>query len=261
MAAGTGQALRNNNDTSTVWALAVIAMCVVTAAHEALGHGGACLALGGHIVLLSSSLFHCDLHSGWIDPAGPGINLLAGLIALIARAVMPPGFAKTRLLLLLVTGFSFFWEGGYLMRAMILRDGDLYFFLRFRMGEPALWMQAAGFLVGLTIYAFTIRITSRGLTGMFDTREGRRVARNAWIAAVIAAGAAALLYRGAPLWPDVRDALLEIGLASIPLLFIPRANEYAPQARAIIGRSWPVIAAAVMVFAAFAMTLGRGVGA
>jgi len=252
--------LHNSNDTATVCALAVIAMCVVTFAHEALGHGGACLLLGGQIELLSSSLFHCGLHSGWTDPAGPGMNLLVGLVALIARLASPPGFAKTRLLLLLVTAFSFFWEGGYLLRAMILRDGDLYFFERFLTGETALWMRVLGFAVGLAVYVFALRTTSRGLTGMFDVHEGRRVARTAWIAAVIAAGAAALLYRGAPLWPDVRDALLEIGLASVPLLFIPRANEYAPQARAIIGRSWPVIGTAMMVFAVFAVTLGRGIG-
>ena len=253
--------MQNSNDTATVCALAVIAMCAATAAHEALGHGGACLLLGGHIELLSSSLFRCDLRSGWIDPAGPGMNLLAGLVALIARKGLPPGFAKTRLLLLLVTAFSFFWEGGYLMRAMALRDGDLYFFAQFILSDVAFWMRAIGFAVGLAIYMLAIRTTSRALSEMFDTREGRRVARYAWIAATLAAGAAALAYRGEPLWPDLRDALLEIGLASVPLLLIPRANEYAPQARAIIGRSWPVIGTAMVVFVAFAMTMGRGVGA
>lgn len=251
--------MHNSNDTATVCALAVIAMCVVTAAHEALGHGGACLLLGGQIALLSSSVFRCGLHSGWIDPAGPAMNLLAGFLALIVRQAMPPGFAKARLVLLLVTAFSFFWEGGYLMRAMILRDGDLYFFLQFLKGEPALWMRAAGFFIGLAIYLLTSRSTSRALAGMFDIHEARRVARTAWIAAVIAAGVAAALYRSAPLWPDLRDALLEIGLASMPLLFIPRANEYAPQARAIIARSVPVIGVAVVVFAAFTLTLGRGI--
>jgi hypothetical protein len=65
-------------------------LCVVSFAHEALGHGGTCLLFGGHITLLTSSLFHCDLRSGWIDPAGPGMNLLVGLLALIARAALPP---------------------------------------------------------------------------------------------------------------------------------------------------------------------------
>ena len=57
----------NKNDSLTVAAVAVLAMCVVTFDHEALGHGSVCLALHGHILLLSSSLFRCDVRSGWID--------------------------------------------------------------------------------------------------------------------------------------------------------------------------------------------------
>ncbi|HWA30712.1 MAG TPA: hypothetical protein VG867_06430, partial [Rhizomicrobium sp.] len=231
--------MQSSNDTLTVCALAVIAMCVVTFAHEALGHGGACLWLGGHIEILSSSIFRCDLRSGWIDPAGPAGNLLVGILALAVRTGSPPGFARTRLLLLLVTAFSFFWEGGYLMRAMIIRDGDLYFFARFLLGEPSLLVRAVGFAIGLAIYVLGARIASSGLSGMFDLREARSVARIAWVAATFAAALAALAYRGQPLLPDVRDAVLEIGLASVPLLFIPRESDAPAQVRAIIGRSYP----------------------
>ncbi|MGN6517498.1 MAG: hypothetical protein ACTHLR_16860 [Rhizomicrobium sp.] len=254
-------ALHNSNDTPTVAALAVIAMCAVTLAHEAFGHGGMCLFLGGHIEMLSSSIFRCDLHSGWIDGAGPAGNLLIGMLALAARAVSPPGFARTRLFLLLVTAFSFFWEGGYLMRAMLIGDGDLYYFAQFVSGTPALPVRAAGFLLGFALYAISTRIAARALSGMFDVREARKVARIAWIAATLAAGLAALAYRGQPLWLDVHDAVLEIGLASVPLLFIPRGGEAVAQVRAIIGRSYPVMLLAALVFAAFALTLGRGIGA
>ncbi|HWA31218.1 MAG TPA: hypothetical protein VG867_08965, partial [Rhizomicrobium sp.] len=68
-------------------------------------------------------------------------------------------------------------------------------------------------------------------------------------------------YRGQPLLPDVRDAVLEIGLASVPLLFIPRESDAPAQVRAIIGRSYPLVLLAAVVFAAFAATLGRGIGA
>jgi hypothetical protein len=248
-------------DRLTVAALAIIAMCTVTFAHEALGHGSACLALGGHITLLTSSLFRCDLRSVWIDPAGPAANLLLGLMALGLRALPPDGFAKARLALIFMTAFSFFWEGGYLMRAMILRDGDLYFFTQFLLGDVAPWMRAVGVAIGLGLYLLGARITTQGLLAMFVTGEARAVARTAWIAATLAAFAAALCYRGAPLWPDLRDAVLEIGLASIVLLIIPRGKTRMPRMAAHIGRSYPVVIAAVLVFAAFAATLGRGVGA
>jgi hypothetical protein len=65
----------NGSDRLTAAAIGLLAMCIVTFDHEALGHGSACLLLHGHIRLLTSSLFRCDVRSGWIDPAGPFANL------------------------------------------------------------------------------------------------------------------------------------------------------------------------------------------
>jgi hypothetical protein len=39
---------------TTVAAIAVVAACIVIADHEVLGHAAACLALGGHIALVTS---------------------------------------------------------------------------------------------------------------------------------------------------------------------------------------------------------------
>ena len=108
------------NDLPTVAALALLAMCVTTSAHEALGHGGTCLALGGQIRLLTSSVFRCSLSSGWIDAGGPISNLVCGLLALIARKLTPSRFSRTRLFLILVTALSWFWEGGYPPRLCLL---------------------------------------------------------------------------------------------------------------------------------------------
>lgn len=60
------------SDQLTVAALGLLAMCLVTFAHEAVGHGGVCLLLGGHIRLLTSSVFRCDISSRWVDAGGPG---------------------------------------------------------------------------------------------------------------------------------------------------------------------------------------------
>lgn len=250
----------HNNDRPTIAALAIVAMCAVALAHEAIGHGSMCVALGGHVTLLTTSLFRCDAHSAWIDVAGPAMNFALGLVAYLIRRATPPGFAQTRLLLLLWTAFAWFWEGGYLMRAMIIRDGDLYFFAEFLFGVPSLWMCAVGFLAGLVLYLLTGRITSRGLNQMFDTVEARRVARAAWVAATVAAVLAALLYRGQPYAQNIRDTVLEFGLAAIPLLILPRESDLPPQTRALIGRRWSVIGMAVIVFAVFAATMGRGLG-
>jgi hypothetical protein len=249
---------RTTNDVLTVAALGLLAMCLVTSDHEALGHGGACLLLHGHIRLLTSSLFRCDVPSEWIDPAGPAMNLLVGLLALVARALVSLRFSKTRLFLILVTAFSFFWEGGYLIHAMHRQYGDLYFFARFLLGSLTVAQRWIGAGLGLALYLATVRLTARALlTVASSAKASRSVARTAWIAATLGALLAGLAgpLRGLP------DAVMEIGLASFPLLFIPRHESETPIASSspVIARSYPIIALALAVFVGFVATLGRGI--
>ncbi len=248
------------NDWATIAAIGLLAMCMVTFDHEALGHGSACLALHGRIVALSSSVFRCSRHSGLIDAAGPTANLLCGLVALIVRSIVPHRAAKLRLFLVLVTAFSFFWEGGYLIHAMHQRNGDLYFFVHWWLGRVTVWQRWAGAIVGLLFYLFSVRLTSRAMMELWpDAKRARSVARIAWLSATIGAGLAALAYNGG-VNGDLRDAVLEIGAASLPLLFIRLRGPQISDGRqpAVIARSYPVIVAAVIVYAGFAATLGRG---
>lgn len=254
-------ATAGKNDWLTVAALGLLAMCVVTFDHEALGHGGACLFLHGRIRLLPSSLFRCDVKSDWIDPAGPASNLLMGAIALAVLRLSGRRGPKLSLLLILVAAMSFFWETTYLIHAMHKRDGDLYFFARFLLGEVPLWVRWAAAAAGLAGYVAAIWITSAGLSRLWpETGGARAVARTAWLSATVGAAVAALAYAGQN-WADVRDAVLEIGGASLPLLFIPVRGSGIVEERAPapITRSPVAIGAAVVVYALFVATMGRGV--
>jgi len=75
-------AAATKDDAATIGAISLVAMCLVTFDHEALGHGGTCLAAGGRILELTSAIFRCDLRSPWIAPAGPIANLVMGTLAL-----------------------------------------------------------------------------------------------------------------------------------------------------------------------------------
>lgn len=247
-------------DPWTVAAIAVLAMCVVTVDHEALGHGGACLALGGRIRVLTSSIFRCDLRSIWVSPAGPACNLLAGLAALLLVRALPRAPAGWRLFLVLVTCFSFYWEAGYVIHAMYRRDGDLYFAGQDFLGEPSLWWRSGAACAGVGLYLFTTRFASRALSALWpDIGMARRVAFTAWACATAAAaGAAAAQSEADP--GAVRDAVLEIGAAAFPLLFIPaggRAHGHAAAASALRRRPG-TIAVAAAAYAVFVATLGRG---
>jgi hypothetical protein len=230
-------------------------MCVATAAHEALGHGSACLLLGGRVTLLTSVYFRCAVESRLVSPAGPLGNLVAGIAGWAALRLFPASWPRRKLFALLVVAFSFFWAFGYLVTSLATGNGDYAITLRdFPGNRGALW-NTAGIAVGAVLYLIFSRMLASAAARLFGERA-TRLLQTAWIAATVAAVAAAALYapgrNGAML-----QAGLEIGAASVPLL-IPRrqaagAGELPPIAR---GAGW--IAAAVIVFAAFALTLGVG---
>jgi hypothetical protein len=255
------------NDELTIAAIALAAMCLVTFAHEALGHGSVCVGLGGHIVELTSAVFHCDRQSPWLAPAGPASNLAVGTCALLLGRWLRPRRADLELFLMLVTSFSFFWEAGYAIHAMHRRDGDLYFAGQDFFGEPSLGWRITGATFGAALFACTALWAWRTLSALCpDRRDMRLVGRVAWFAAslgaVLAALPFALEHAGATGSSDVSDAALEIGGTSFPLLWNPwhapsRAGQRAPGS---IARSYPTIAAALFVYVVFVATLGRGIG-
>src|ERR1700730_16309131 len=109
----------------------------------------------GRILLLSSSVFRCDVRSGWIDPAGPVVNFLMGTLALACLGLVPARLLTPRVFLTLITTFSYFWDWGNLIRAMHRRDGDLYDFAEFLFDHVSIWQRWIATGVGLTLYVFT----------------------------------------------------------------------------------------------------------
>jgi hypothetical protein len=251
--------MKSGNDGLTIAAIGILAMCVVTFDHEALGHGSACLLLHGRITLLSSSIFHCNVRSGWIDPAGPAGNVLMGTLALILAHFVSARQQQLKLFLIAVTAFSYFWEAGYVIDAMRARHGDLYFFAQFMLGDVPLWLRWAAAGCGVALYLIAIGLVSHTLLDLWpDAPVARGVARTVFIAASLGAALAALAYQGEG-WGDLRDAVLEIAAGALPMLFIPLASRKSNIAGTIIARNYATIAAAVIVFGLFTATLGRGI--
>ena len=58
---GAARLQANTDDRLTVFAIAILAGCIATAAHEAVGHGTACIVLGGTITRLTSVYFNAVL--------------------------------------------------------------------------------------------------------------------------------------------------------------------------------------------------------
>ena len=248
----------NHNDRITVAAVGLLAMCLVTFDHEALGHGGLCLALGGRITLLTTSLFACEPRTIWLAPAGPVMNVFMGTLALLLTGFVPRNRPALKLFLILVTAFSYFWEGGYVVQAMLERKGDMYFTFRYLIAEPSPMGRAALAVPGVALYVTSWAITTKALVGLgFDARATQGVARTAWLAATLGALVAASLSSQG--WGNTRDGVMEIGLASCPLCLMS-FRSFDKRSAFAITPSRMTIVCAVVVFAVFASTMGRGLG-
>jgi hypothetical protein len=167
-------------------------------------------------------------------------------------------WTSARLFLIVATSLSFFWEAGYLIHAMIVRNGDLYTAAQDFLGEPSVWWRITGAAVGIGVYVLVARWVSRSLSDLWpDAAAARRVARTVWVAASLGAALAALVYAGEG-WADLRDATLESGGSSFPLLFIPRRSREEIVRATIIAPSGITIFLSLVVYAIFVATLGRG---
>jgi hypothetical protein len=235
-------------DILTVGAVAILAMITATVAHEAIGHGGVCLLQGGKIVRLTSVYFSCDGGNGWVPAAGPLGNLAAALLGWLGLRLLPAGAMRARLLCLLLWAFSLFWFAGYLIYDMALGGGDYIFTARALFGGADV-RPAAG-AMGVVLYLFIARQVATKARAL----DFVALLRQAWIAASVAAVAAALAYAPTREYAAIQ-AGLEIGAASLPLLLArPAAGGV------IIARSPAWIGAAAILYAAFVLILGRGIG-
>ncbi len=237
-------------------ALALAATAIATAIHEAIGHGSVCLASGGTITQLTSVYFACSAKSDWIAAGGPAAHLLAGVLAWLALGLLPIGFARLRLLLLLVMALSLFWEAGYLLYAAVTDGGDWAFIARGLLGANPGWHVGA-FALGLGLYYASMTVVAHAARPFGDAGRLRPLLQTAWLAATSAACVAALFYA-----PDrlsaLRQAALEVGAASLPLLLIPARVRSGGAAEGPLERSPAWFAAVFLLYAGFVVALGRG---
>jgi hypothetical protein len=250
------------HDSLTVSAIGVLAMMAVTCDHEALGHGGLCLGLGGHITLLSTSLFRCDIKSNLIDAGGPFGNLLIGSLALAAFRLLHHRRSALRLFCITVFAFSFFWESGYAVKSMLDLRGDYYGAISYFLGGVTPTVRAVTAAIGVVVYLATIGTARRGL---LETEAGKAnwpgLSRQLWLTAALSSLGAALFYRGRPMTGNLRDTVMELAVASVPMLFTPWRETRDPADNgATVARNPALIAVTATIYIAFVLTMGRGLG-
>jgi hypothetical protein len=252
----------SKDNIATVGAIGLLAYVSADVAHHALGHGAACLALGGRIRSLSSTFVDCSLTGSAIDLAGPFANLVVGLTAVLCIRVEHRISAAMRLFFILVAAFNLLWFGLQLVFSAATKTDDWAWAIQeFHIGRPGRYAIIA---IGALLYVLTVRfIGSKMAPFAHPPTRAKAIVATTWLTAgAIACATAAFDHNAAA--TIVRHAAPQSLLLSIGLLFTPaRAERLSSSYRAAptitCSVAWIVIAiffgAASMVFLGPGFTL------
>lgn len=259
----------------TVIAIALVAYALTNIAHEGVGHGGMCLAMGGEPKVLNAVYFDCgrgsvtDAGSRWISAAGTLTNLaFAAGTALLLRARLV-GAATGRYFLWLFLTLNLLQAFGYWMFSGLGGIGDWNAVVA---GWPhyVAWRIALAF-VGTAAYMFVaVPIALSGLAPFLGAGAQERMARAIRLTVVpyIAGGvlyvAAGLLNPESPMLVLISAAAASFGGASAlawMAQLLRNRERYPPTGPALgLERSWPWLVAGTLTALFFIAVLGPGIG-
>ena len=258
-------------DPLTIAAIGLLAGALADFIHEGLGHGGACLLVGGKPALLTSMNFVWD-ESGlprWasrvVAAGGTMANLLAGAFA-VALLRRPPRSAHLHYFLWLSAAVNLYVGTGYFFYSGASNIGD---WANFIAGLPGflLWRGLLVLVGGISYYLCVITMLAKAtpLTGGDPAVRYRR----AMLLMLIPyfAGAALSVIAGT-LNPQAKALMLisavaaslggASGLAWGPQLLRDPRWLVSATAPAAIPRHWGWIVAGLLVAIAFVVILGPG---
>ena len=208
---------RSVPDLLTVTAIALVAYAVSNVLHEAVGHGGACLALGGKPHVLSSVHFDCGeeaisaLARRGVAAAGTIVNFIAGTIGLVAfKATNPVRKPHMSYFLWLFTTLNLLSGAGYFLFSGVGNIGD-WADVASGTVSPFIWRPAMA-LLGGALYFLLARRSAQWLGTLVGSDDlSMRRSRLLSVPAYVAGG---LLFCLAGLFNPVGPVLIAISAAA-----------------------------------------------
>lgn len=259
-------------DKPTLIAIAILVYAITNVAHEGLGHGGACVLVGGRPLELNAVYFDCDeanvIAAGakWVSAGGTLINLALGAVAWIGLRFT--GRATT--------ARYFFW---LLMSASLLQGTGYWLFSGLgNIGDwakviegltPALAYRALLTAAGGAGYYLTMRLALRALSPLLGGGDDRLArARTLMLIPYLAGGAlycvAGILNPASPILVLISAAAASFGGTSAFAWshnFLRDKGAFPPVdvPPLSIPRSIPILCAGVATALVFILVLGRSV--
>lgn len=231
----------------TLIAIAFAAYLAADVAHEGLGHGGTCMALGGRMLLLDTTYESCSIQSRWIDLAGP---LMGIVVALAAWFGARRARENARVFPVLLFAFAAFWNLGYMIKSGLTYSGDWHFAIAGL--EPAGVWHIALAVAGVALYIGAMRMLASVWPDGSDMPSAR-FALIAYVAAAVLSAAGGLLDPRGP--ETVLTDALPSSLGSIGLVLM----SFRRPAGVALPVSWAWIAAGAVSAVVFVRLLGPGV--
>lgn len=254
-------------DRITIVSIALISYMLTTILHEGAGHGLACLATGGQIVLLNTVSLDCSVDNRLVTAAGSVMNVISAVVFFALARLTSRTLPALRYFFWFSMTISLFTPAGYLAFSGIGGFGDWALFIR---GFQAQWAWRIGMTaVGIALYMLTARFSVREMRPLIGSDKDRRYARAVeltrlpyFAGGILSCIAGALNPQG---WPLVALSAAAASFGGTSGLLwmtgplerggVPLGDDPSP---APIRRSWGWIAAASICAVVFIAVLGPG---
>ncbi|PYQ28455.1 MAG: hypothetical protein DMF57_17560 [Acidobacteria bacterium] len=215
---GADTRVSRGTDVVTVVSVAVLAYALANFLHEAIGHGGACVVVGGKPLVLSSVHFECGEESisaaarRLVAAAGTVVNFLAAGISLIAMRIAGVRRPRLAYFLWLFTTINLLMGAGYFLFSGLGNIGDWASVCRGM--PPLIWRPGLALAGGILYYVFA-RTAARWLRPLVGSDEAAATrARGLAVPSYIAGGA---LFCISGLFNPVSPMLIGISAAAASL--------------------------------------------
>ena len=256
-----------NPDLYTIAAITIATTVITSFIHEALGHGGTCVAAGGNPRVLSTVHFECSLDTRLVAAGGTLANLIFGVLSwAVARTFRKS--ASWRYFFWQLMTFNLFDAGGYFLFSGVGNIGDWA-------AVVAGWHPAWAWRVGLialgtfTYFLLFVPLCLRelrpflGKDPVVRVQRARQFTLRPYLTTGILACIAGALNPVGPLLILISAAAASFGgksgLAWMWMLLrgtrIPNSELQMPE----IQRSWGWMAVAIILAIVFIAVLGPGV--